>query len=61
MRFRNGVAHRGYLLTNDEQKNAEYLRRQISALTAVKERTKPCVFKILGAWDSLNKKRELDA
>jgi len=57
VRFRNGVAHRGYLLTVDEQNDVAYLRRQIAGLTALKDRTAPCAMRVLGAWESLNKKK----
>ncbi|MBU2895808.1 hypothetical protein [Vibrio hepatarius] len=39
VQYRNGVAHKGWLLTTDEQRNSERLKQLTSELTTTKKRT----------------------
>jgi len=54
---RNKVAHRGFLLTQEEQKDSRHIGKLITALKSLKTETRGLVMAVLNEWDVLEKKR----
>ena len=53
-KHRNGVAHRGFMLTAEEQQDAGTLRRLTKEIDLIKKRTQPCVIALFEAIARLN-------